>query len=93
VTLLGKIFILLDYPVVFANPTLESDHLISLDVEEPVYNLAFAEGRAVFTTVRPPSASLSLMLRLVLTRLTRNDPYCHAEIEMPLPSHGLASFP
>lgn len=52
ITLLGKIFILLDYPAVFANPALEGDHLLALDLEEPVYCLGVNTGRAVFTTVR-----------------------------------------
>lgn len=50
-SLLGRVFIILDFEAVFANPSLESEHTIVLDVEEPVYNLAFDGGRAILTTV------------------------------------------
>ncbi|CDZ97311.1 F-box domain [Phaffia rhodozyma] len=47
---LGKIFIVLDYASVFEDPSLESLHTICLDVIEPVFNLTFSYGSAVFST-------------------------------------------
>ena len=49
-SLLGHVFIILDYPAVFADPSLESENTIVLDVEEAVYNLSVEHGRAIFTT-------------------------------------------
>lgn len=50
--MLGKVFIVLDYPAVFRDAALESENTIVLDVEESVYNLAVEHGRVLLTTVR-----------------------------------------